>query len=194
MEQTKYEREIVLQGTAELPQPTSHEGFHKLAGKWIFFGMMNVSEFVEHRRRQYADEDTLPLNQFREKAPLDLHIDIEMKCPQELAPIVHLEKCNLNNNETLCNHIIEPMDPALLQRSQSSFFFKMDVCGTDKYELAKASSVQFEIKSSDFGNANNFCTQERGLFLQTCLDAVRVFLFSPLLAVWAFLGLKTTSR
>ncbi|PNF41451.1 hypothetical protein B7P43_G13392 [Cryptotermes secundus] len=184
MKQNLYKLERMFQDKAELVWPSSYTGFHKIAGQLILCGSMYLPTFVEHRRRQYADKDTLPLHKFIEQAPLDLHIDIEMKCPKELAPIVYLETYNLNNIESLCNH----MDPALLQGSQSTFFFKMDMCGTDKSEYAVPFAVKFEIKSSDFS------AQKRGLFLQRCVNAVRAFLFSPLLVIWTLLGLKTTSR
>jgi hypothetical protein len=91
----------------------------------------------------------LPL--FIEVPPLDLHIDIELKCPIESAPIAYLEE------RPVCNNIMEPMDFFVLQGSQREFLFKMVVHCRGLSENVMPSSVKFEIKSSDFENGNNLC-------------------------------------
>jgi hypothetical protein len=47
------------------------------------------------------------------------------------------------------------MDPVVLPGSQSPFFFKMEACGPGKSACVMPSSVELEIKLSDFGKAND---------------------------------------
>jgi hypothetical protein len=110
------------QDTAERPTRATYSNYDKFAGQLFCYGSTTMSEFVEFCLRQCrmkrqrpeenvsSDADPLSIPQFIEPPPLDLHIDIEMKCPIELSPIE-------NNFESLCNHIIEPIHPVLLHEA-----------------------------------------------------------------------------
>lgn len=175
MDQTHYELELLHQDTAEpvpkRPVPAVYSGCEELSGQLFWYGSMNESAFdklwaqqseIDHQiptdsnlnDSVFSDADPQLLPQIIEPPPLDLHIDIEIKCPIELAPIEYLENSPLNNFESLWNRIVEPIDSAQSQGRRSAFFFKMVMLGPDLFQSILPSPVQFEIKSSDFGNAN----------------------------------------
>jgi hypothetical protein len=174
LDQICYELEVELQDTEEPvlegPTATTYIGYDCYAGRLFYYGCQNESEFDKlcarlqeienqtakdsNRDNVSSDEDPQLLPQLIEPPQLDLYIDIEMNCPIELAPIEYSEKSQLKNIESLCNRDIDPNDPALLQGSQSSFFFKMVMHCPALSEIELPSSVEFEIKSSDSGNAN----------------------------------------
>jgi hypothetical protein len=152
----QYEQEFVIRDTAERPRRVSYSNYEKFAGQLFYYGTMNSSEFIEYRQRQLqeykesSDAVPVPLPQVIELPPLDLRIDVELKCPIELAPIEYLQKYQLNNFDSLCNHIVEPVDPVVLKGRQSPFFFKIEACGPGRSACVMPSSVELEIKSSDF--------------------------------------------
>jgi hypothetical protein len=176
MDQTHYELEHLLKDTPESvpkrPIPRSYSCCEKLSGQSFSCGSLNESEFVEFCARELEIDEqiraysSLKHNVFSEADPQllpkvieppQLDIDIEMNCPIELAPIEYLEKSPLNNFESLWSRIFEPIDPAQLQGRRSEFFFNMIVRGPGLSRGVMPSWVHFQIKSSDFGNANSIC-------------------------------------
>jgi hypothetical protein len=53
-----------------------------------------------------------------------LHLYTELRCSIELAPINYLEKFKLKDFEARYNHIMEPINPALLTRKAAKVAIK----------------------------------------------------------------------